>query len=98
MPNDGYYRLFSRPDIPAPAIGWTSQDFAWTFTLNGGPTPTSTFFLASDVKVHIQPLSSDWTNDGLSCWVNPSVPEPCSLTILVAGMTCLGGFLRRRII
>lgn len=97
-PADGWYRLYGKPDAPAPAMGWMSQDFEWSFTLNGGPMPTNSFFLASDVKIHIQPLNADWTNGGVTYWVNPiPVPEPSGLLALVSGLAGLNVMVRRRV-
>ena len=86
-------RIFGQAGGPAP--GLTSQTFSWTFTNNGGPTPTSIYFVESDVTVHIQPLDDNWHNNGTSYPVNP-VPEPSALAALGFSSLSLAGLVLRK--
>ncbi|MDO8586480.1 MAG: hypothetical protein Q7T82_05525 [Armatimonadota bacterium] len=94
--NDGYYRLYGQPGAPSPTMGWTSQAFGWTFDVNGGPTPTASYFPAEDAVIHVQQIGDDWHNVGLSYTTNPvPIPEPGGLLTLMCGLGGLVGFVRR---
>lgn len=86
-------RIFGQAGGPAP--GLTSQTFSWTFTNNGGPTPTSTYFVDSDLKIHLQMIGDDWYNNGASYPVDP-VPEPSALAALGFSSLSLAGLVLRK--
>jgi hypothetical protein len=97
-PADGVYRLWGQTGAPVQPA-WTSQTFSWTFVPNGGPTPTATFFNASDVAVHVQRVDDSWVNYGASYRTNPvTVPEPSSCVLPAFSLASMGywAFRRRR--
>lgn len=95
-PPDGYYRLWGQPGAPDPSPGWTNQTFGWTFTKDGGPTPTPNFFTLSDTKIFLQPIDDNWHNAGGSYTVNP-IPEPSSLLVLGVSLISLLSRARRKL-
>jgi hypothetical protein len=57
-------RLYGRAGVCG--SGHNSGVFVWTFTNNGGPTPSPYSITLDQMLFHVQPIASDCTNAGSS--------------------------------
>jgi hypothetical protein len=92
----GWYRIYGQPNAPSPnKHKGTSARFMWTFN-DGGYSPAQ-FQLTQDMlKIHMQQIDGNWSNNG-SSYVSDVliVPEPSSFVALL-GLASSGLAMRRR--